>query len=101
MSPGLFPFYSVADRRYAGRGFVAGIAPGVLTVDGLPARRTIRLIDRGTGRLARQTASADDGSYRFDWVREDPQFWQLVAMDDQSEHNAVIADLITAAPMPE
>lgn len=98
----------VQAASYAGGGHIAGIDPGVLTVDGSPAVRTIRLYDRGpaddmtdlgTGLLVAETQSAADGTYQFPNLSQSRKF-TVVGLDDNGEHNAVIADLIVPVPMP-
>ncbi|MEQ8511235.1 MAG: hypothetical protein RIA98_01955 [Algiphilus sp.] len=94
--------------NYPGNGHIAGIDPGLLTVDGQPAIRTIRLYDRGpaddmtnlgTGLLVAETQSAADGTYQFPNLSQSRKF-TVVGLDDAGEHNAVIADLIVPVPMP-
>ncbi|WP_425401276.1 hypothetical protein [Algiphilus sp.] len=96
------------SANYNGNGHIAGIDPGLLTVDGSPAVRTIRLYDRGpaddmtnlgTGLLVAQTQSAADGTYQFPNLSQSRKF-TVVGLDDNGEHNAVIADLIVPVPMP-
>lgn len=93
---------------YAGDGLIAGIAPGLLTVDGLPAARTIRVFDRGpagdmtalgTGAMVRQLQSAPDGTYTVSNIDRGRKY-TVMAVDDEGVHNAVVADLIVPVAMP-
>jgi hypothetical protein len=43
---------------------------GLVTVDGVPAARRVRLHDQPSGRLLRETWSGADGVYRFDRLRQ-------------------------------
>ena len=59
----------------------------------IPVSRKVRLFDRATGRLVRETWSdPTTGRYRFDRIRLGP--WTIVAYDHTDFYNAVIADNI-------
>lgn len=99
---GAFALLSENLERYSGDGLIAGISPGLLTVDGVPASRTIRVYDRGpagdstnlgTGVLVRQVQSAPDGSYLIPNLSVGRKF-TVMAVDDEGIHNAVVADMI-------
>lgn len=85
-----------------GNGHIAGVAPGLLTVDGAPARRPILLFFRqGLGlQPIAQSFSRADGTYQFAYLDESAAF-TLVALDSERIHNAVVADLIVPVAMPE
>lgn len=84
MEPLLFP----------GPGFVAG----TVKVLSIPCARPVRLYDRATGRLLRQTASDGAGAYRFERLALGRQYVAL-ALDDATAptmYNAAVADMVTA-----
>ncbi|WP_424147233.1 hypothetical protein [Sinimarinibacterium flocculans] len=96
--------WKITSPRYAtgrvgrGRYFVAGIAPGLVTVDGAPASRTVLCYDAAQHHLVAKTTSASDGTYRIEHL-DGTRKYRLVAVDDLGEHNAVVADRITPVPM--
>lgn len=66
---------------------------GTIRVDGSPAARRVRLFQRHTGRLVRQTMSGSDGAYEFADLAHQEYF--VVADDDpQATFNAAIADRV-------
>lgn len=68
---------------------------------GVLGRYRVRLFDRISGRLTRETWSAADGAYAFENIAYRAQGYILVAHDHgDSPQNAAIADLITPEPMP-
>jgi hypothetical protein len=83
-----------------GKGRIAGVSPGLVTVDGTPAARDVTLILRSEQRVVARTVSAGDGSYEFGHLDE-AQTFVVFAWDRHNEHNAAIADNITPALMPE
>lgn len=73
------------------------------TVDemGVPGRYLVRLFERSSGWLLRETWSATDGSYAFKFLPYLNQGYVLVAHDHgASPQNAAIADLVTPEPIP-
>lgn len=62
----------------------------------------VRLFDRLSGRLIRETWSNVDGSYAFEFIAYRLNGYFIVAFDHTSgdRRNAAIADLITPEPMP-
>lgn len=74
---------------------------GTVTELGAPGAYRVRLYDRKTGALLRETWSAADGSYSFGFIAH---FWQgyfVIAHDNPGDPlNAAIADLVTPEPMP-
>lgn len=92
---------TAADMQWGGTYYIAGEGPdGIVTIDGMPAQRIVRLVDRKTGIAVRQVMSNADGTYRFDNLRGD-RLWMVIGIDHLGTENAVIADLVTAAPMPK
>lgn len=85
-SPGSLPRSFVAVSvlpypDYSGSGFIAGIAPGLVTVNAIPAARSLKLFTRHGGILTRMLRSAEDGSYRFDQLDEN-RIFQIIGQDD-------------------
>lgn len=91
----------IRDVQWGGNCYIAGEGPdGIVTIDGVPAQRIVRLVDRKTGIAVRQVMSNADGTYRFDNLRGD-RLWMVIGIDHLGTENAVIADLVTAMPMPK
>lgn len=76
------------DRRIA----------GTVTADGTPAVRRVRLIDQPTGRLLRETWSAPDGSYSFDWIRAGTMI--TLAHDHTGQFDPAAKSDLIPEPMP-
>ena len=87
---------SFPGRRFTGNGFIAGEAPGVVTVAGSPARRKVALMDKASLIMTAMQVSASDGTYRFIWIDETRRY-VVMAFDHQLQFNAVIRDNITPA----
>ncbi|MCR9089882.1 MAG: hypothetical protein NXI11_00835 [Proteobacteria bacterium] len=105
---GAYGIGAPVSANYSGNGRIAGIDPGLLTVDSQPASRTIRLYDRGpaddmtalgSGTLVAEIKSNPDGTYEFPNLSQQRKFL-VVGIDDDGEHNAAVADMIVPAPMP-
>jgi hypothetical protein len=115
-------FHAVTGASFGGK-YVYPIPPGrALTgllrrdmEDGGPARITdlvdrlgvlgryrVRLYDRRSGRLLRETWSSALGAYAFDWIADRPNGYYVAAFDHDpvDPKNAAIADLISPTPMP-
>lgn len=91
-------FASIARAQYpdfAGYGFLAGIDPGLVTVNAAPAQRNLKLFTRYGSVLVRTTRSDDDGSYRFEYLDEN-QVFQIVGQDDPVPplYQAVVRDFL-------
>lgn len=82
---------------FAGRGFVAGQAPGLVTVGGAPAARRVVLIDSLTLKPVARTWSAADGTYRLNGINPNREF-TVVGFDHFEIYNAVIRDGIKPKP---
>lgn len=100
--PAAHPARTVASPTRAqpllmsGPGFVAG----TVKVLSLPSVRTVRLYDRATGLLLRQTTSDGAGAYRFERLALGRQYVAL-ALDDATQptmFNAAVADMVQAGP---
>jgi hypothetical protein len=72
-----------------------GRVAGTVTVAGMPAVRRVRLFDRISGRLLRETWSDEAGAYQFDNVALD-RAYTVVSLDHTLVNNAVIADNVFA-----
>ena len=73
------------------------------TVDevGVAGAYRVRLFERRTGRCVRETWSAADGSYAFNYIAYRPNGYFVIAFDyGDNPLNAAIADLITPELMP-
>lgn len=72
---------------------------GIVTSDGQPAARRVRLHDQPSGRLLRETWSrASDGRYSFDFIRAGTYY--AIALDHTGAFDpSAKADLV-AEPMP-
>ena len=86
--------YSGGRLALAGVGYIAGQAPGILTVAGTPAVRRIELYDELTGRLVGVTQSAANGTYRFDNLNP-ARTYRVIAFDNERIYNSVIRSYIT------
>ena len=84
-------------RQYFGKGKLAGTLPdAIVTVAGAAARRRVVVLDRHTRKIVAQTWSAEDGSWRVDYLTTAKQF-TVIAFDHENQFNAVIRDNITPA----
>lgn len=90
--------FSSNRSRYGGKGYIAGINPGVVTVDGLPALRPIELRLREMNRnlVAKTYSDPTDGTYRFDDLDPNLQF-DLISRD---EPNYVYNDVLIGGVWP-
>lgn len=82
-----------AHWQYGGRGYIAGAAEGIVTVGGQPASRRIYLFARSNMECIADTWSKDDGSYRFDRLKEDEEYL-MVATDYKKQYEPVSYDFI-------
>lgn len=82
------------DLEDGGNYYIAG----TVTVNTIPARRLVRLYDLRSGRLINSTWSAENGAYRFDFIKGGLQYLVL-AHDYQAIYNAVVADFVTPEVM--
>lgn len=92
------PALAVRDMAYAGACRVAGTVMVAGTPDS-PVHRRVRLYDRRTALLVREAFSDSvTGAYAFQRIAAGRYF--VVAHDHTDFFNAVIADDVTAEPMP-
>ena len=80
-------------RLYGGRGYIAGQAEGIVTVNGNPASRRIYLFVRPQMVCVADQWSKDDGSYRFDRLNEDLEYL-MVGTDYKKQYEPVSYDFI-------
>ena len=79
--------------KYGGHGYIAGEGTGIVTVGGQPASRRIYLFARSNMYCIADTWSAEDGSYRFDRLKEDDEYL-MVATDYKKQYEPVSYDFI-------
>ena len=79
--------------RYGGHGYIAGEGTGIVTVGGQPASRRIYLFARPNMYCIADTWSKEDGSYRFDRLKEDEEYL-MVATDYKKQYEPVSYDFI-------
>lgn len=82
-----------SDPAYGGRGYIAGEAEGIVSVGGQPAERKILLFERQTFKVIRSKWSKTDGTYRFDYLNPDKEFF-MVALDHKKQYEPVSYDFI-------
>ncbi|MCK5770944.1 hypothetical protein [Algiphilus sp.] len=89
-------------KNVHGKGFIAGQGSGVLTIDGTPAVGEVWLYERvpNSGKLIARTQSRSDGTYAIEFIPPERRY-MVVGTDPDGVHNAVVADRITPALMPE
>jgi hypothetical protein len=85
------------DMRHGGVSRIVG----TVTELGVPGAYRVRLYDRRTALLARESWSDSSGNYAFNFIAYRDKGYFAVAHDnDGNPLNAAIADLITPEPMP-
>lgn len=88
------------DLEDGGRFYIENVVDIFNSPDNIPVSRRVVLMDERSRRIVRQTWSrASDGFYRFDNIRGD-RAYSVVAYDHLHNYRAVIADNLTASPMP-
>lgn len=107
--------FAVDTTLVAGTPFQPSAAPVIdanhywihSTVDrlGVPGRYPVRLYNRASGELLRESKSAAaDGAYQFQFLPYLERGYQVIALDDPATRsdpkNAAIADLMTPEAMP-
>lgn len=78
---------------YGGRGYIAGQAEGIVTVNGNPASRRIYLFVRPQMVCVADQWSKDDGSYRFDRLNENLEYL-MVGTDYKKQYEPVSYDFV-------
>jgi len=79
--------------RFYGTGRIAGDAPGLVTVGGIPAARRIHLHDAITHLRVARTISRGDGSWSFENL-DASRLYYVIAFDHEGRFNAVIRDRV-------
>ena len=82
------------DAEDGGRYFLEGL----VTVDGVPAARRVRLHHQLSGRQVRETWSGADGVYRFDLLRLGVYY--VVGLDHSMQFDPEAKSDLTPEPMP-
>lgn len=87
------PKRAAVGSRYSGKGYIAGTGAGIVTINGIPARRKILLYDCKSLRCVRSTWSNADGTYLLPHL--DPRREYLVlARDYKGEYEPVAYDFV-------
>lgn len=81
---------------FGGPGFVAGIAPGIVTVNGSPGAREVEIRHRNSRMVIATTFSESDGTYRFDGILPGEEY-DVIGRDYARVYN----DAIVAYVQPE
>lgn len=84
---------SGGGAHWNGPGFIAGRAPGLVTVNSAPARRLVFALDRASKLVARSAWSASDGSYRLDCLNPHSQF-DIIGRDYTGTYEDVIVSRV-------
>lgn len=71
---------------------------GTISIEGQVASRCVRLFDARSGRMLRQTWSAANGHYEFNYIDPARDYFVL-AHDHAKQFNAVVADSVKAEAM--
>lgn len=86
-----------AHGNFNGPGYIAGFAPGLVTVNTAPAAREVELRHRASRIVVARAFSASDGTYLFAGISPDEQF-DLVGRDWSNTYNDVIVSRVTPVP---
>ncbi|WP_421717481.1 hypothetical protein [Algiphilus sp.] len=85
--------YYMRTGELRGKGVISSGASELVTVEGSPASRTVRLYHSRSGWLIQTQRSKPDGTFRFSGLNPDLLF-KVEAYDDVGIHNAVVADFV-------
>lgn len=88
---------SKAHGNFNGAGYIAGVSPGLVTVNTAPAAREVELRHRASHIVVARTFSASDGTYLFAGISPDERF-DLVGRDWSNTYNDTIVSRV--APVP-
>lgn len=81
------------SSMFGGTGYIAGTGAGIVTVNGIPARRRLILFERTTLFPIRGVWSNDDGTYILPHI--DPnRMYLLIALDHMGEYEPVAYDFV-------
>ncbi len=101
-APNLTPNYigvsarRVVDMVDGGQGRIAGS----VKVDGLLAARRVRLLETKNCRIIRETFSAANGAYEFQYIDATREYLVLAQDDFYRLHDSELHDFIVPVPMP-
>jgi len=84
------------DRGHVGPGFGAGVIADVVTIDGAPVARRVRVYDQRSGALLAETWSDDQGRYVLSGLARNVPL-TVIADDHTWVYNSVCASGVTAA----
>lgn len=84
---------------FQGSGYIAGEGDAIVTVAGVPASRTVLVIERKSLRVAARIASNGAGNYSIQNIDMNLSYI-VIGLDYEGQFNAVIRDNVTPAPMP-
>lgn len=97
MATVLFDRLIAIHGYYGGPGFVAGIAPGIVTVNGAAGDREVELRHRLSRMVVAKTFSESDGTYRFDGILPGEEY-DVIGRDYARVYNDAIVAYVL--PMP-
>ena len=89
---------SPVDMRWSGQYRIIGTTKNKATPTDVAVSRRVRLHDQKSGDVVRQALSNASGAYEFNHIT--PGVYYVVGFDHTDEFGAVIADKLTAEPMP-
>lgn len=92
-----FPLVEVSQPGY---GYIAGEAPGIVTLNNIPGVAVIDLLRRSNNEWLRREFSFDDGTYRFDRVALD-DLYNIVARDPSDAWDDVIVGRVSPYGPPQ
>lgn len=81
---------------YAGGGYIAGTADGIVTVAGQPARRRVFLLDANTFKVVADTWSLKNGHYMLPELNADKRYI-VFARDYLRQYEPVTYDYVEPA----
>ncbi|MCQ4165146.1 hypothetical protein [Tahibacter harae] len=89
--------FAAAHGNFSGPGYIAGVPPGLVTVNGAAAAREVELRHRDSRAVVAATRSASDGTYLFRGLRTGEQY-DLIGRDYGNVYNDVIVSRVTPVP---
>ena len=86
------------DMLWTGQHHITGTTKNKATPTDVAVSRRVRLHSQKSGDVARQAWSDASGGYAFNHIT--PGVYYVVGFDHTDEFGAVVADKLTAEPMP-
>lgn len=86
--------FIVSNPLYGGSGYFAGESPGLVTVNGRPARRQIFVMDRLSMKIVGGTWSDEDGTWRISHLNQNRKYL-IIALDHKQEYEPVAWDWVS------